>query len=85
LLLSNGLVQRQNNQLLAQTRDENRRPIFVVANLHSHDRPREELVHFGFESTSVPFNVPKAPCDPASCIENSGVIAFARDRRLPCE
>jgi hypothetical protein len=85
LLLAEGPVQRQNNQLLAQTRDENRRPIFVVANLHGYDRPREELVHFCFESTCVSFNVTKASRDPASCIENSGVIAFARDRLLPCE
>jgi hypothetical protein len=84
-LLPNGLVQRQNNQLLAQTRDENRRPIFVVANLHSHDSPGEELVHFGRESTRVAFNVPKASRDPAGWIENGGVIAFARDSRLPCE
>src|SRR5947208_609337 len=47
--------------------------------------PGAELVHFGYESTCVPFNVPKGSCDPASCIENGGVIAFARDRRLPCE
>ncbi len=65
LLLPNGLVQRQNNQLLAQTRDENRRPIFVVANLHGHDCARQERVHFGLESTCVAFNVPKAPHDPA--------------------
>jgi hypothetical protein len=57
----------------------------VVAKLHSHDGPLGELVHFGFESTRAPFKVPKAPRDPAGCIENRSIIAFVRDRRLPRE
>ena len=84
LLRSDGLVERQNHQLLAQTGDENRRPIFVVGNLHGHDRSRSELVHFRFETTCVLFNITKAAGDPASGIENGSRIAFARDGLLPC-
>jgi hypothetical protein len=33
----------------------------------------------------VLFNVPKAACDAAACIENGGVVASARNRRPPRE
>jgi hypothetical protein len=77
LLLPNGLVQRQNNQLLAQTRDENRRPIFVVPNLHRDDCACTERVHFGVKSACMAFNVLQAPRDPAIRIKKRRVLAFA--------
>jgi hypothetical protein len=33
LLVANGLFQRENNQVPAQTSDQNRRPVFVVPDL----------------------------------------------------
>src|SRR5437763_17214871 len=39
LLLADSLAQRQNKQLLAQTRDENRRPNIMIANLNSYYLP----------------------------------------------
>ena len=77
MLFTDRLVQRKNNQLPSQAGDKDGWPIFVIANLHGHDRPREELVQFRFESTRAHFNVTKAPRDPASCIENGSAIIFA--------
>jgi hypothetical protein len=84
-LVADRLVQWQNDHLLAQAGDKNRRPVFVVSNLHSQDCSGEQVVHFCFESTCVSFNVPKRPRDPASRIENGGGIAFMGDCRLPRE
>jgi hypothetical protein len=72
------LLKRKNNQAFAQTRDENRRPIFVIADLDPDDIAGTKYVDFRYEIARSLFNLPKRPGDVPSGIENGGLIAFSR-------
>jgi hypothetical protein len=85
LLLTDGLVQRQNNHLPSQAGDKDGWPIFVIADLDGNDRARRQRINLFFEKARSLFDLCEALHDLPSCIENRGVIAFARDRRLPRE
>jgi hypothetical protein len=85
LLLTDGLVQRQNNHLPSQAGDKDGWPIFVIADLDRNDCARRQRIDFFFEKARSLFDLIEALHDLPSCIENRGVIAFARDRRPPRE
>ena len=63
--------------------DEDRWPIFVIADLHRHDRARRQRVDLRLESARALFNTTKATRAFAGRIENRGAITFARQRLLP--
>jgi hypothetical protein len=57
------LLNRNDNELFPQTSDENRWPIFVIADLNRNDLARAESLDVCFESARALVNVSKRPRD----------------------
>ena len=83
LLIADRLFQGKNNQPLAQTSDQNRRPIFVVSDLNSDNTARRELFKLPFELARAFFYLGKFPEDLAVRIENGWAIFCAAQRLFP--
>src|SRR6266481_974865 len=83
LLVADGLVKGENNELLAQACNEDGWPIFVVPNLHRHDRARRQCIDVRLESARSPFNIAEAADDFAVRVENRSTITVVGERPLP--
>jgi len=83
LFVADRLLNRKNNKLFPQTCDENRRPIFMIADLNRNDFARAESLDLRFELARLLFNLSKRPRDLAGRIENGGLIALSRQRLVP--
>jgi hypothetical protein len=63
LSVADRLLNWNNNELFPQTSDENRRPIFVIADLNRNDLARIEGLDPRFELARSLFNLSKRPRD----------------------
>ncbi len=72
LLIADRLLQGKNNQPLAQTSDQNRRPIFVVSDLDRDDASGAEHVDLSLEIARAFFDVGKFSQDLAARVEDCG-------------
>src|SRR5947199_686233 len=61
LLVVHRLFQWENNQVLAQTRNQDRRPVFVVSDLNGDNAARREHLNIGLEGAGAFFYVGKFP------------------------
>src|SRR6516164_8781160 len=76
LVIADRLFERQNNQPPAQTGDQNRRPIIVIADLNCDDLARIERADLGSELARLFFDLSKRPRDLAGCTQNGRLITF---------
>jgi hypothetical protein len=76
LFAADRLFQWQNNQPPAQTSDQNRRPIFVIADLNRNDLARIEELDLRLDLARSLFNLSKRPRDLAGWTENGRLIIF---------
>src|SRR5439155_25657855 len=76
LLVVDGFFERKNNQLLAQASDQNRWPIFMIADLNREDLACIEDVDLRCEMARSLFDLSKRPRDFPRWIENGRPIAF---------
>ena len=84
LLIADRWFQGKDNQALAQSRDQNRWPIFVVTNLDRNNAMLWEDVDRRLEFPCALFDFTKRAQDFAVCCENRGRITFLRKRLAPC-
>jgi len=83
LLVVDGFFERKNNQLLAQASDQNRWPIFMIADLNREDLACIEDVDLRCEMARSLFDLSKRPRDFPRWIENGRPIAFPQQRFVP--
>ena len=81
LLVADRLFQRENNQALAQTRDQDRRPVFVVSDLNRDDTTRREHLNIGLEVAGAFFDIGKFSENLAARVDDGRRI-FARRESL---
>jgi hypothetical protein len=74
LSVADRLLNRNNNELFPQTSDENRWPIFVIADLNRDDLTCIERLDLRFELARSLVNLSKRPRDLAGCPENGRLI-----------
>jgi len=83
LLVADRLLQRQNNQLPAQTSDQKRRPVLVVSNLNGDNTARPEHFKPRLEIPGAFFYIAKFPEDLAVPVQNGRAVFGAAQRLLP--
>jgi hypothetical protein len=83
LLFADRLFQRENNEMPAQTSDENRWPIFVVADLDTENVAFAKDVNPFQQITRAPFDLAEGPEHFAARGKNSGGIALFCECFLP--
>ena len=83
LLIADRLFQGKDNQALAQSCDQNRRPIFMIANLDRDNAMLGEDVDPRLELPRALFDFTKCPHDFAVRRENCRRIAFLPKRLAP--
>ena len=83
LLIADRLFQGKDNQALAQSGDQKRRPIFVITNLDRDNAMLEEDVDLRLEVPRALFDFTKRPQDFAVRRENCRRIAFLPKRLAP--
>jgi hypothetical protein len=83
LLIADRLFQGKDNQALAQSCDQNRRPIWMITDLDRDNAMLGEDVDLRLEVPRALFNITKCPQEFAVRRENRGRIAFLRKRLAP--
>ena len=83
LLVAYRLFQRENNQVLAQTRNQDRRPVFVVSDLNSDDTTRREHRKIGLEVAGAFLYTGKFPENLAARVDDGRAIFCAAQSLLP--
>jgi len=83
LLITHRLFKRQDDNSATQTSDENRRRIFVIADLDGDYASIGELVDLWFEAPRAFINSTERPIDLAAGIKNGGLVALLSENRLP--
>src|SRR4029077_8608628 len=83
LMFADRLFERKNNQTPAQTTDQNRWPIFMVADLDSENVAFCENVNASQQVASALFNLVECSEHFAGGRKNSWLITLSRERFLP--
>src|SRR5437762_8123199 len=83
LLLTDRSLEWKNYNSATQTSDENRRRIFVIADLDGDYASIGELVDLWFEAPRAFINSTERPVDLAAGIKNGAPVALFRQNRLP--
>ena len=81
--MADRLFQRQDDQPLAQTSDQERRPIFMIANLDRDHTTFGEAVDFRFEIASTCFDIEKSSHDFPARVKDRWRIFRAGDSLFP--
>jgi hypothetical protein len=77
------LFERKNNQPLTQASDQDRRPIFMIANLERDHTTLGEAVDFWLEIARASFDIRKSSCNFPARIKDRGRIFRAGDSLFP--
>src|SRR6266508_994596 len=83
LLFADRLFERKNGQMPAQTTEQNRRPIFMVADLHAENVAFTKDVHPLQEITCALFDLAERPEPLAASCKDSDCIASSCECFLP--
>jgi hypothetical protein len=83
VLVAYRLFQRENNQMLAQTRNQDRRPVFVVSDLNSDDTTRREHLKIGLEVAGAFLYTFKFPENLAARVDDGRAIFCAAQSLSP--
>ncbi len=81
--MADRLFERKDNQPLAQASDQDRRPIFVIANLERDHTTLGEAVDFRLEIARTLFDIGKSSCNFPAGIKDRGRIFRACDSLSP--
>ena len=83
LLVVHRLFQWENHQVSAQTRDQDRWPVFVVSDLNSDDTARREHLNIGLEVAGAFFYFGKFPENLAARVDDGRLIFCAAQSLSP--
>jgi len=83
LLVVHRLFQWENNQVSAQTRNQDRRPVFVVSDLNSDDTAGREHLNIGLEVRGAFFYIGKFPENLAARVYDGRPIFCAAQSLSP--